>query len=140
MRRFNVLVGAIPVRQQELLLLRRSDEETFLPGTWGLPCGKIDFGEKLEDAVLRELREEAGLDGKIRAMAGYSMFISRRGSEDLHNVQINFVVEVDGTAVDLDGSSSKNHKWVSLEDVENAGLDSFTVQAILGAADALRDQ
>ncbi|MFD8263128.1 NUDIX domain-containing protein [Streptomyces griseoluteus] len=60
-QQFSLLVAAIAVRNDRVLLLQRSEGEKFLPGAWGVPCGKIEFGEELEDAVLREMKEESGL-------------------------------------------------------------------------------
>ncbi|MFH1475069.1 MAG: NUDIX domain-containing protein [Chloroflexota bacterium] len=39
------------------------------PGSWTLPGGGIDFGERPEAAVLRELEEETGLVGRVDGIA-----------------------------------------------------------------------
>jgi len=45
----------------QVLMLRRSPNDGFDPGLWELPGGKADYGERLVDAVVRELAEETGL-------------------------------------------------------------------------------
>ena len=127
--RFNILVGTIPTRNGSVLLLQRSLKEKFMPGAWGLPCGKIDFGEDLVDAALRELKEESGLDGVVERMVGYSMFMSKKDGDDLHNVQVNFHIScLDGSVV-ID-HSSEAHKWIDLSEVRSSGLDDFTISTI----------
>lgn len=49
----------------EILLIRRSDG-----GTWDLPGGAVEPGETPAAAVLREVREETGLDVRIVCVAG----------------------------------------------------------------------
>ncbi|MFO0937846.1 MAG: NUDIX domain-containing protein [Gemmataceae bacterium] len=56
----------------DILLLLRRDDDTFQPSTWCLPGGKIDAGETPEQAALRELEEETGLDvGRVRPFRSY---------------------------------------------------------------------
>lgn len=46
----------------EILLQKRSMNKRFNPGKWGLCAGHVDSGESLEDATIREIKEEIGLD------------------------------------------------------------------------------
>ncbi len=47
------------VRERRLLLVRRRNPPDA--GLWGCPGGKIEAGETIEDAAMRELREETGI-------------------------------------------------------------------------------
>ncbi|GEM88732.1 NUDIX domain-containing protein [Oceanithermus desulfurans] len=51
-------VGALVRGPSGRVLLVRT---TKWKGLWGVPGGKVDWGERLEDALLREFREEVGL-------------------------------------------------------------------------------
>jgi 8-oxo-dGTP diphosphatase len=44
-----------------ILLLRRATSSGHDPGLWELPGGKMDYGERLPDALAREVAEETGL-------------------------------------------------------------------------------
>ncbi|HOC45872.1 MAG: NUDIX hydrolase [Syntrophorhabdaceae bacterium] len=50
-------------QKREILLVRRAKEP--FRGMWCCPIGFAETGESIEDAALRELREEAGVEGKI---------------------------------------------------------------------------
>jgi mutator protein MutT len=65
---FNTAIGAIINNKVELLLLKRR-KEPFV-GIWALPGGSIEFGESLEEALERELKEETGIDVKFKALKG----------------------------------------------------------------------
>jgi 8-oxo-dGTP pyrophosphatase MutT (NUDIX family) len=52
-------------RRGRLLLQQRSDG-----GQWGLPGGSVEIGESVSQAVIREVREETGLDVAIRRLVG----------------------------------------------------------------------
>ncbi|MGY1497841.1 (deoxy)nucleoside triphosphate pyrophosphohydrolase [Streptomyces sp. QTS52] len=56
-----VVVGAALLRDGRLLAARRSAPPE-LAGRWELPGGKVEPGEAPEDALVRELREELGID------------------------------------------------------------------------------
>jgi signal transduction histidine kinase/ADP-ribose pyrophosphatase YjhB (NUDIX family) len=49
----------------EVLLVRRGPLARWGPGRWCIPCGYIEWGEDVRDAVRRELREETGIDSEV---------------------------------------------------------------------------
>ena len=46
----------------EILLGKRSKEAIYYVGYWGLPGGLPEYGEKMEEAIKRELKEELGVE------------------------------------------------------------------------------
>jgi 8-oxo-dGTP diphosphatase len=65
-RRPVVGVGAVVVHQGRVALIRRGKEP--LKGRWVVPGGTVEWGEGLEDAVVREIQEETGLTVRPRAL------------------------------------------------------------------------
>jgi len=55
------VVTRVAARGQEVLLVRRANPPQ--PGHWGFPGGKVDWGEGVAQAAIRELKEETGIDG-----------------------------------------------------------------------------
>ncbi len=51
--------------QQRILLIRRTDDDK-----WSLPCGWVEVGESPIDAIMREVKEETGLDVKLTHILG----------------------------------------------------------------------
>jgi 8-oxo-dGTP diphosphatase len=136
MKRYNVLVCAVTFfesscGEEQVLVLRRSLREKFLPGVWGLPCGKLEVNEDLESAALRELREEAGIPGTVEHLAGSSWFQSVYQGVRLDNLQVNFAVRALSRQVSLDASVDK-YEWINTSDIHDApvALDDFTLRAI----------
>lgn len=64
MSEFGVATKAIiyNTKLNKYLILLKSNTEDINPATFDMPGGRIKFGEKLEEAVVREVKEETGLD------------------------------------------------------------------------------
>jgi len=67
-----VLSTKVVVRddQGRCLLLRRSMSSKNNGGKWDLPGGKVDAGEAFDEALLREVAEETGLDVALKRTLG----------------------------------------------------------------------
>lgn len=66
----------------KILLIKRSTK--VFRGYWALPGGKVETGETVEEAVVREVREETGLKVKIMKKIG-----------DYHEIGVNNEIEYD---------------------------------------------
>jgi ADP-ribose pyrophosphatase YjhB (NUDIX family) len=78
-RRPDVGCGAAIVRDGRVLLVKRKRPPEA--GCWNLPGGKVDFGERVEDAIVREIAEEVGVKiALLRPLALVQMI----GLDDQH--------------------------------------------------------
>ena len=57
-----IVVGLVWNRDNELLFCRMDSERGVFPGQWGFPGGGIEPGERMKEALRRELREELGVE------------------------------------------------------------------------------
>ena len=109
-------VGAIVVDDEHLLLVRRGRGPAA--GTWSVPGGHIEAGETVPEAVLRELREETGLEGVCGPLIGWA----ERIDEEQHSVILDFAVTVLDTAEPVAGDDAAEARWVPLWDVAEMNL------------------
>jgi 8-oxo-dGTP diphosphatase len=120
-----VAAYALVVRDDAVLLTRFS-ERAFHSGQWGLPGGGIQHGEHPRDALVREVREETGLECVVGDVITVDD-VQVRGTapsgrdEDFHSIGIVFAGAVsDGVeprVVEQDGTTDAV-AWVPLTDIE----------------------
>ncbi len=106
-----VAVGAIVQQYGRLLLVQRANEPQ--EGSWCLPGGRVEPGELLAEAVVRELEEETGLAGLCGPCIGWGEGIGA----DYHHVIFNFEVTVLETREPEPGVGEHAAVWVPLPDV-----------------------
>lgn len=70
-----IAAAALILTEGKLVLVRRGIEPAV--GRWAFPSGYVDRGEAVEEAALREVKEETGLDVELSGLVG---LYSRRGS------------------------------------------------------------
>jgi ADP-ribose pyrophosphatase YjhB (NUDIX family) len=93
-----------------LLLVRRGRGAGA--GKWSVPGGRVEPGETLAEAVVRELREETALDGVCDRYVGWV----ERISPDYHYVILDFALTV-LPAEPRAGDDAADVRWVPLDDV-----------------------
>ena len=104
----------IVVREGKILLIRRKGK-TF-SGLLSLPGGKIDFGETIETASVREIEEETGVRTSFRKhIATIPEHITRNGSVIKH--VIVHLCELEPTGKLSQGEFER--VWLSPEDLES---------------------
>jgi mutator protein MutT len=76
----NFAVTCITNSEGEILLQKRSRNEEL----WGFPGGAVEPGESFEEAVVREVKEETGLDVNVDYLIGvYSKFFEKYDNGDI---------------------------------------------------------
>ncbi|HEX3394659.1 MAG TPA: NUDIX domain-containing protein [Acidimicrobiales bacterium] len=111
-----VCVGAIAVAEENLLLIRRGRGPAA--GMWSVPGGRVEAGETLAEAVLRELTEETALEGVCDGLVGW---VERMGP-DHHYVILDFAVTILETANPRPGDDAVEAEWVPLDEVVHRRL------------------
>src|SRR5688572_88869 len=108
-------VGAVCVRDGRLLLVLRG--RGTAAGQWALPGGRVEHGERLGDAVTRELREETGLAVSVGQLCG----VAERFFGDVHYVILDYwVTAPTGEAVAADDAVDVT--WAGRDDLRRLPL------------------
>ncbi len=99
-------VGALIHRGGKILLIKRRFEPN--KGRWSLPGGLVEKGEKVEEAVLREVREELGIGVTLEGLMGIANEIiqDENGLVKYHYVLVDFLARPKSGKIRLNKESS----------------------------------
>ena len=112
-------VGAVVLEGERVLLVKRGRPPS--QGKWSLPGGLVHLGERLEDAVRREVTEECGLAVRVLDVCGVIDRVVRDGAAGgarvrYHWVIVDYVAEPTGGALRA-ASDAADARWVPLSEL-----------------------
>lgn len=107
-------VGAVVVHDGALLLVRRGRGPAA--GEWAVPGGRVEWDETLAEAVVREVREETGLECVCGELLGWVERLPAE-SEGRHFVILDFVATVLEHGEPVAGDDAAEVDWVPVDEV-----------------------
>lgn len=115
-------VGAVVLNDNKILLVKRGKE----PGKslWSIPGGAVNAGEKLKEAVLRELREETGLTGEVSDLIHVEEVIVRENNRIKYHYVILYYLVTNVKGRLKSSSDVLEAKWFDL--TEAYSLENIT--------------
>ncbi len=100
--------AAISDRRGRLLVLRRPGTSDYNPERWELPGGRLNAGEGIREALVREVREETGLEVVPGRLLGAG------GQERMEGRVVHLVLAVTDVAGEVTLSEEHDaHRWVT---------------------------
>lgn len=118
-----VCVGALVSDGDGRVLLART---TKWRGLWGVPGGKVDWGETMLDAVAREFREETGLILRdIQYAQTQEAVLSPEFHKPSHMLLFDYFARTDRTEI-TPNEEIEEWAWVTLEEAASYPLNTYT--------------
>lgn len=116
-------VGALVTGPSDRVLIV---ETTKWRGTWGVPGGKVDWGETLVEALLREFQEEVGLNLEQPSFAMLQeAVLDPQFFQEAHFVMINYYAISQSETI-TPNEEIKEWAWVEAEDALKYPLNDYT--------------
>ncbi|MFY9588388.1 MAG: NUDIX hydrolase [Actinomycetota bacterium] len=118
-----IAVGAIVVDKGALLLVKRDREPAR--GEWSLPGGRVEVGETLREALVREVREETGIDVDVDGLIGVAERVVRDDDGDItyHYVILDYVCAPRSDSL-KPGDDASDARWVPVGELADMHLTS----------------
>lgn len=127
------VVGIIRNSEGEVLLCKMPLNRGVYPGQWALPGGGIEEGEKMEEALVREIKEEVGLEvSRIEAFWFQDDVVEKLkpdgSKEKLYMIHLLFdCVVIEGVDLQLAiNDEFEEYAWVEPENVGQYDLNRAT--------------
>lgn len=130
-----IIAGGLLEKDSKFLLV---NAKVGVPkGLWNLPAGGVDDGETVDEAAVREVREETGFDVKIQGLVGTQHRLKNKYSKN-NIIRVNFKMEIVGGELNPPEDEIAEAKWFSIEEIKNMQDSEFafgTKECILDYAE-----
>ena len=112
MKQISVSAGILINNDNQILLSQRTADKSF-PGQWEFPGGKIESSETANEALIRELKEELGID-----IDNSYLFKRIEHYYDSFTANIEFFL-VDSWSGELSGEEGQLVRWFSVRELRD---------------------
>lgn len=125
-----IILAGIVVYQEKILIIQRSSGDEAYPGLWELPSGKRDFLEPSQKALVREVKEETGIDVKTVMPVSVFEFKVEKPNEIRDATQISFLVKPIGKPKVKLSNEHQNFAWIDEKELDKYELSKETKEVI----------
>jgi 8-oxo-dGTP diphosphatase len=122
---FFVGVHGVIANRGRIILLKRAERMPYKPGTWDLPGGHLALGEDFEECLLREVKEETGLDVAITRLLGVHKVPADPYLQVFYACQM-----VVYQKITLQPGEHTESRWVTLEEMVDLELIPYLQAAL----------
>jgi len=109
--------GAI-LKDNKILLIKRKNEP--FKGKWALPGGFIEYGERVEDAVVREVFEETGIKTTIKDLIG--IYSDPKRDPRGHVITVVYLLNMKGGVLKAEDDAA-DAKFYNINDLPELAYD-----------------
>ncbi|MEK7608383.1 MAG: NUDIX domain-containing protein [Patescibacteria group bacterium] len=130
-----VIATAIIRDKDRFLIAKRAATKEFAPNQWEFISGFVDAPGSAEETILRELKEELGVLGRIMDTASPFELVDEEGRW----VVLPFLVELEGEDIRVNPEDHEEIKWVAVDELDqypdllpflkNAEIQGFLLKA-----------
>ena len=121
-------VAACIVKEKKILLVKESRGSKA--GLWGMPKGAVDEGEAPAKAVLRELREECGIEGKVIGLIA----VRERIENEIPGIFLAYSVKINENEINIDHDEISDYGWFLISEFEDINWISEAMENIAKSA------
>lgn len=122
----NVLCTAVKalIKNDEgkVLVLKQSDPTISGNNKYHPPGGMIELGESLEQCIIREVEEEAGVICTVKRLFDVGEWIAIRDDEVMQFVGLFYECEIVSTDFKLQKSEVSEIAWVGLDEIDSLDI------------------
>lgn len=144
---FFLTVKAVILNNEEkTLILKRPEDEKTGAGKYDLAGGDMEAGEKIIDALMREVKEETGLEVEIGPVVHMFDFEKKnKDGEQLNGKGIRFLAFCKNDDVKLDEKEHSGFEWLEIDEaikkLSSEGFEKDKREAVIKAKEylALKD-
>ena len=118
-------VGALIINNKKEILLVKSHK--WLNNKYSVPGGHVEIGESFEEAIIREVKEETGLDivpkrlFMIQECVRPKEFFKKK-----HFIFFDYICYTEDARVKLDERELQEYKWFTIDEINEDLLESYT--------------